>query len=142
VKALAIVLAVLAAGGPASLPDIEDEVMCVECKTALNVSTSAVAEQEREFIRRQIAMGKDKQEVKDALVEQFGPGVLATPEERGFDLAAYLVPIVLGLLALTALAVAARRFRRRTEEAAPAAEPLADDDARRLDAELAAYDRR
>jgi cytochrome c-type biogenesis protein CcmH len=142
VTALAIVLAVLAAGGPASLPDIEDEVMCVECKTALNVSTSAVAEQEREFIRRQIAMGKDKQEVKDALVEQFGPGVLATPEERGFDLAAYLVPIVLGLLALTALAVAARRFRRRPEEAAPAAEPLADDDARRLDAELAAYDRR
>jgi cytochrome c-type biogenesis protein CcmH/NrfF len=142
VKALAIVLAVLAAGGPASLPDIEDEVMCVECKTALNVSTSAVAEQEREFIRRQIAMGKDKQEVKDALVEQFGPGVLATPEEKGFDLAAYLVPIVLGLLALTALAVAARRFRRRPEEAAPPAEPLADDDARRLDAELAAYDRR
>ena len=141
-KALAIVLAVLAAGGPASLPDIEDEVMCVECKTALNVSTSAVAEQERAFIRRQIAMGKDKQEVKDALVEQFGPGVLATPEEKGFDLAAYLVPIVLGLLALTALAVAARRFRRRPEGAAPAAEPLADDDARRLDAELAAYDRR
>jgi cytochrome c-type biogenesis protein CcmH len=142
VKALALVLLVLAAGGPASLPDIEDEVMCVECKTALNVSTSAVAEQERAFIRRQIAMGKDKQEVKDALVEQFGPGVLATPEEKGFDLAAYLVPVVLGLLALAALAVAARRFRRRPEEAAPATEPLADDDARRLDAELAAYDRR
>jgi cytochrome c-type biogenesis protein CcmH len=142
VKALAIVLAVLAAGGPASLPDIEDEVMCVECKTALNVSTSAVAEQERDFIRRQIAMGKDKQEVKDALVEEFGQGVLATPEEKGFDLAAYLVPLGLGLLALVALGVGARRFRRRPEAAAPAAEPLADDDARRLDAELAAYDRR
>jgi cytochrome c-type biogenesis protein CcmH len=141
-KALALVLLVLAAGGPASLPDIEDEVMCVECKTALNVSTSAVAEQERAFIRRQIAMGKDKQEVKDALVDEFGPGVLATPEEKGFDLAAYLVPVGLGLLALAALAVAARRFRRRPEEAAPAAEPLDDDDARRLDAELAAYDRR
>ena len=141
---LALVLVVFATGaGPrASLPDIEDEVMCVECKTALNVSTSAVAEQERDFIRRQIALGKDKQEVKDALVEQFGQGVLATPEEKGFDLAAYLVPLVLGLLALAALAVAARRFRRRPEEAAPASEPLADDDARRLDAELAAYDRR
>jgi cytochrome c-type biogenesis protein CcmH len=141
---LALVLVVFATGaGPrASLPDIEDEVMCVECKTALNVSTSAVAEQERNFIRRQIAMGKDKQQVKDALVEQFGQGVLATPEEKGFDLAAYLVPIVLGLLAVAALAVAARRFRRRPEDAAPASEPLADDDARRLDAELAAYDRR
>jgi cytochrome c-type biogenesis protein CcmH len=141
---LALVLVVFATGaGPrASLPDIEDEVMCVECKTALNVSTSAVAEQERTFIRRQIALGKDKQQVKDALVEQFGPGVLATPEEKGFDLVAYLVPIGLLAVAVGALAVAARRFRRRPEEAVPASEPLADDDARRLEAELAAYDRR
>ena len=139
-----LVLLVFATGAApqASLPDIEDEVMCVECGTALNVSTSTVADQERDFTRRQIAMGKDKQEIKDALVDEFGQGVLADPEEKGFDLAAYLVPLVLGLLALVALVVAARRFRRRPEEAAPASEPLADDDARRLDAELAAYDRR
>ena len=141
-KALALVVLVLAAGGPASLPDIEDEVMCVQCRTALNVSTSTVADQERAFIRRQIAMGKDKAQVKAALVDEFGPGVLALPEEKGFSLAAYLVPIGLGLLAFAGLAVAARRWRRRPPEAATAAEPLADDDARRLDAELAAYDRR
>ena len=135
---LALVLLVFATGAAprASLPDIEDEVMCVECKTALNVSTSAVAEQERDFIRRQIALGKTKQEVKDALVEQFGPGVLATPEENGFDLAAYLVPIGLLVVAVAALAVAARRFRRRPQEDPPASAPLADDDARRLDTEL------
>ena len=139
-----LMLLVFATGAAprASLPDIEDEVMCVECKTALNVSTAPVADQERTFIRRQIGMGKDKQQVKDALVDEFGPGVLALPEEKGFSLAAYLVPIGLALLALTGLAVAARRRRRRPPEAATAAEPLADDDARRLDAELAAYDRR
>jgi cytochrome c-type biogenesis protein CcmH/NrfF len=142
VKALALVVMVLAAGGPASLPDIEDEVMCVQCKTALNVSTSAVADQERAFIRRQIALGKDKQQVKAALVDEFGPGVLAQPEEKGFSLAAYLVPIALALLALAGLIVAARRWRRRPPEAATAPEPLDDDDTRRLDAELAAYDRR
>jgi len=142
VKALALVLLVLAAGGPASLPDVEDEVMCVECGTALNVSTSTVADQERAFIRRQIAQGKDKQEIKDALVDQFGPGVLAMPEEKGFSLAAYLVPIGLALLALAGLAVAARRWRRRPAEAEPAAEPLAPIENARLDAELAAYDRR
>jgi cytochrome c-type biogenesis protein CcmH len=142
VKALALVVMVLAAGGPASLPDIEDEVMCVQCKTALNVSTSAVADQERAFIRRQIALGKDKQQVKAALVDEFGPGVLAQPEEKGFSLAAYLVPIALALLALAGLIVAARRWRRRPPEAATAPEPLDDDDRRRLDAELAAYDRR
>ena len=142
-KALALVLAVLAAGGaPASLPDIEDEVMCVECGTALNVSQSAVADQERAFIRRQIALGRDKAQIKAALVDQFGPGVLAEPEEKGFNLAAYLVPGALALLALVGLAVAARRFRRRPSDAGPAPEPLGDADARRLDAELAAYDRR
>ena len=41
-----LALALLAAARPraaaprASLPDIEDEVMCLECGTALNVSTS------------------------------------------------------------------------------------------------------
>ena len=141
---LVALLLVFATGAAprASLPDIEDEVMCFECNTALNVSTSTVADQERSFIRRQIALGKDKQQVKAALVDEFGPGVLAQPEEKGFSLAAYLVPIGLGLLALSGLAVAARRWRRRPPEAAPATEPLADDDARRLDAELAAYDRR
>ena len=39
-----------AAAPRASLTDVEDEVMCVECGTALNVSTSAVADHEREFI--------------------------------------------------------------------------------------------
>jgi cytochrome c-type biogenesis protein CcmH len=141
---LALVLLVFATGAAprASLPDIEDEVMCVECKTALNVSQAPVADDERAFIRRQIALGKDKRQVKAALVDQFGPSVLALPEEKGFSLAAYLVPIGLLVVALSALVVAARRFRRRPEDAAAASEPLADDDARRLDAELAAYDRR
>jgi cytochrome c-type biogenesis protein CcmH/NrfF len=140
---LVLVLGVLASGGgPASLPDVEDEVMCVQCKTALNVSQSAVADQERAFIRRQIAEGKNKQQVKAALVREFGPGVLATPQEKGFSLTVYLVPIALGLLALVGLGVAARRWRRRPTPVTDAPEPLDGDDERRLDAELAAYDRR
>jgi cytochrome c-type biogenesis protein CcmH len=141
--ALALLLVFATAAAPqASLPDIEDEVMCVECGTALNVSTSTVADQERAFIRKQIAMGKDKQEVKDALVAEFGPGVLADPPSSGFDLAAYLVPAVLALLAVAGIAVAARRWRRNSAPAPAAGEPLDEEDARRLDAELAAYDRR
>jgi cytochrome c-type biogenesis protein CcmH/NrfF len=143
---LALVAVLLMGAAPrASLPDIEDEVMCVECKTALNVSTSPVADQERAFIRRQIALGKDKQQVKAALVDQYGSGVLADPPSSGFDLAAWLVPILLVLAGIAGVVVAARRWRRGS--AAPAApatdgEPLPEEDARRLDAELAAYDRR
>ena len=141
--ALALLLVFATGASPqASLPDIEDEVMCVECGTALNISTSTVADQERAFIRRQIALGKDKQQVKAALVDEFGPGVLADPPSSGFDLAAYLVPALLALLGVVGIGIAARRWRRQASPAAPAGEPLGDEDAARLDAELAAYDRR
>jgi cytochrome c-type biogenesis protein CcmH len=127
----------------ASLPDIEDEVMCLECGTALNVSTSAVADQEREFIAGLIAEGKTKAEIKDALVEEYGPRVLAEPRDDGFQLTAWIVPVLAALAALALVALIARRWRRRDDvsEDADAGPGLDADDARRLDAELAAFDR-
>ena len=69
---LLLVLGLTAAAEPkASLPDIEDEVMCVECRTALNVSSAPVADQERAFIRARIAddgglvLGIDSQDLSD-----------------------------------------------------------------------------
>jgi cytochrome c-type biogenesis protein CcmH len=133
-----VVCATAAAAPKASLPDIEDEVMCVECGTALNVSQSPVANDERGFIRDLIAQGKTKAQIKDALVAEFGPNVLATPDDGGFGLAAYLVPPLLALLALIGVAVAARRWRREPEPAAPAA--LEAEQAERLDRDMAGYD--
>jgi len=141
--ALLTLLALLALCAPAgaqparaSLPDVEDEVMCVECGTVLSVSTSPVALQERDFIRRQIALGKDKEQIKAALVAEYGPDVLAEPERTGFNLALWLVPIVLVLLAVAGIGVAIRRWRgseRHEDELPP---PLSAEDARRLDGEL------
>lgn len=37
-----------------------------------------------------------------ALVERFGPALLAVPEDEGFGLTAYLVPVLAGLLGLGA----------------------------------------
>ena len=144
--ALALVLSLPTAAGAAapraSLPDIEDEVMCLECGTALNVSTSAVADQEREFIAGLIAEGKTKAEIKAALVDEYGPRVLAEPGDDGFDLAAWLVPLIAGGGAVALVALTARRWRRpRGVRAAPPAPALDPDDTRRLDAELAAFDR-
>lgn len=143
-KALLVLLAVLVLAAPAaaqapkaSLPDIEDEVMCVECGTVLSVSSSPVAQQERQFIREQISLGKDKEQIKAALVAEYGEDVLAEPERTGFNLALWLVPIVLVLLAAVGIVFAVRRWSGRapTEEAEPPA-PLSAEDARRLDAEL------
>jgi cytochrome c-type biogenesis protein CcmH len=153
---LTVLLALaLAAASPAtaqapraSLPDIEDEVMCLECGTALNVSTSEVADQEREFIAGLIAEGRTKAEIKAALVDEYGPRVLAEPDDDGFQLTAWVVPVLAALSALGLVLLVARRWRGRgragdaAAAAAAGGDPALDaDDARRLDAELAAFDR-
>ena len=139
--ALILIVGLTAAVEPkATLPDIEDEVMCVECHTALNVSTAPVANQERQFIREKIAQGLTKDQIKKALVDAYGPDVLASPEAKGFDLSAWIVPGLLVACAALGVALVARRWRRTP--APPDAGPELDpDDARRLDAELAAFDR-
>jgi cytochrome c-type biogenesis protein CcmH len=118
--ALVLVLGLTAAAEPkTTLPDVEDEVMCVECRTALNVSTAPVADQERAFIREKIAQGLTKQEIKDALVEAYGPDVLATPEAKGFDLSAWIIPGALVAALAIGVALLARRWRRTPATTAP-----------------------
>ena len=66
--------------------------MCPTCGTPLGLAFSPQAERERQFIRDQIEQGKTKDEIKDALVAEYGSNVLALPDDKGFDLTAYLVP--------------------------------------------------
>jgi cytochrome c-type biogenesis protein CcmH len=130
-----------------TLPDVEDEVMCPICGELLQLAESPQAQRERVFIRRQIAAGRSKSQIKDALVAQYGPAVLALPRGSGFDLSAYLVPAIAFLVALLALGAAVWRWRRRgrgggqSGDGGPgtAAGPGAED-AARLDADLARYD--
>lgn len=140
--ALAAPAAVAAQQPRASLPDIEDEVMCAQCGTALNVSDSPVADDERAFIRKLIAQGRTKEQIKAAMVEEYGPEILSLPDEKGFNLAVYLVPALLVLATAAGLGVAARRWRRRPQATPTAANTpeLDPEDAQRLERDLAIYD--
>ena len=133
----ALVLAAPASAQQASLPDIEDEVMCVECGTVLSVSNSPVAMQERQFIRDLIAEGKSKDEIKAALVDEYGEEILADPGTGGFNATLWLVPILVALVALVGIVFAVRKWRGRTPAEEPQLPPpLSPEDARRLDTEL------
>jgi cytochrome c-type biogenesis protein CcmH len=101
-----------AAEPQASLPDVEDEVMCTICGTLLAESNSPQADRERALIRNLIAKGKDKDQIKDALVDEYGPRVLATPSGSGFDLLAWLVPGAVLAAGLIAGVLAVRRGPR------------------------------
>lgn len=124
--------------------DIEDEVMCPICGTLLELAESPQAKRERAFVARLIAEGRTRAEIKDALVAQYGRSVLALPEGSGFDLSAYLVPIVAIAIAAIVLALSVARWRRdgRRSQAKErsAAPPPQGEDAERLEADLGRYD--
>jgi cytochrome c-type biogenesis protein CcmH/NrfF len=123
-----------------SLGDLEDEVMCPVCGTSLGLATEAPqAQRERAFIQGLIDDCKSKEEIKTALVAQFGDEVLATPGDDGFDLAAYLIPLAILLGAGAAIIVGVRRWRARPAAAA-SADGASARESKRLDEDLARYD--
>ena len=144
-KRAIVTLAIWAVVAPAalacpktSLGDLEDEVMCPVCGTSLGLATEAPqAQRQRAFIERLIADCRSKEEVKAALVEEFGDEVLAEPGDDGFEVAAYLIPLAVLLGAGAVIAVGVRRWRRRPAE--PAAQANTGE-SKRLDDDLARYD--
>jgi cytochrome c-type biogenesis protein CcmH len=130
-----------------TLAELETELICPTCQTTLELSNSPVAERMRVFIRERIAAGDTESEIKDALVADFGEGVLAAPPKQGFNLLAWVLPLAAAALAVAAVAVALRRWSRaRREEVAetsPSANgrpPLDPELERRVDEELARFD--
>ncbi len=76
-----------------SLYEMESQVMCVTCRTPLAVANGPQADSERALISRLIDEGKSPDEIKDALVLEYGERVLALPDDDGFNIAIYVVPI-------------------------------------------------
>jgi cytochrome c-type biogenesis protein CcmH/NrfF len=147
IAALASTGGALAPPSPAATPQttvetIEHEVMCPICGTLLELAESPQAQRERVYVARLVAAGRSRSEVKDALVAQYGPEVLALPKASGFDLSAYLVPIVAILIAAGMLAFSVARWRRGGGEGGvgDAAHRPDADDAERLEADLSRYD--
>jgi cytochrome c-type biogenesis protein CcmH/NrfF len=148
-----LVALVAAVASPASaatprttLNDVEAEVMCVSCGVPLNIAESPQADRERAFINDLIDQGKTKEQIKAAMVAEYGQAVLADPSGGGFKIAVWLVPVLVVVFFLAAVVVLVPRWRRRqvdadaaaADDAAPVPE-IDSEDRRRLDEDLARY---
>ena len=103
-----------------TLNELENEVMCPVCGTTLAESDSPAAQQIKQFIRTSIARGETKSEIKSDLVRNYGESILAAPPKHGFNLLAWLLPVVGLLGAAAVLGVAAWGWSRgRGEPEAP-----------------------
>jgi cytochrome c-type biogenesis protein CcmH len=126
-----------------SVGDIEDEVMCPVCGTPLGLASEAPqAERERAYIQRLVDSCRSKDEVKQALVAEFGDSVLALPGDQGDDslgdVLVYVVPAVGIVLAAAGIALAVVRWRRPRRQGNGGA--LAGADGARLDDDMDRYD--
>jgi cytochrome c-type biogenesis protein CcmH len=123
-----------------TLADLEDEVMCPVCPgETLEQSSSPAAQQVERFISTRIAAGDSKDEIKDQLVDEYGARILAAPPTEGFDLLAWVLPLV-GLLGGALIVGGAAWHWTRVREPAPEAAPPDAELERRLDDELADLD--
>jgi cytochrome c-type biogenesis protein CcmH len=148
VAALALAPAALASESHPTLNELENEVMCPVCGTTLSQSDSPAAQQIKQNIRAAIARGDTKSEIEAQLVRNYGEQILAAPPKHGFNLLAWVLPLVGIAVGAVLLGVAAWHWSRGRGEPAPAPEtpssngrgPVDPELERRLDDELARFD--
>ena len=148
VAALALAAPALASEQHPTLGELEGQLMCPICEgETLAQSDAPAAQRIKAYIQQRIDQGATRSEIKRELVEQWGTRILAAPPRHGFDLLAWLLPIVGVLAGALVLGLLAWRWTRvREPEPTPQrwslnGHPLDPDEERRLDEELARFDR-
>lgn len=153
-RLLALALAALLLAAPAAASEshptqgeLESELMCPICAgETLAQSDTAPAQRIKAYIASRIADGATKSQIKDELVTQWGQRILAAPPRHGFNLLAWVLPLVGLVGGAGILGILAWRWTRvREPEPEPQqwalnGHPLGPDEERRLDEELARFD--
>ena len=122
-----------------TMSEIESQLMCPTCQSRLDLSHSPAADRIRAFVEKKRLEGWTSQQVKDALVADFGPSVLAAPPASGIGLVAWVAPIALvggGLVVAVAIVFTWRRRRHAGRAQTPADTALEA----RVDAALRSFD--
>jgi cytochrome c-type biogenesis protein CcmH len=74
---------------------LEKEIMCPVCDgQTLDQSQSLIAEDMKNTIKEKVSQGYNKEEIKNYFVARYGEGVIAYPKVEGFNIFAYLIPII------------------------------------------------
>ncbi len=105
--------------------DLARHLRCPVCVSESVADSSAqIAQQMRSLIQEKVDDGLTDQEIYAFFQERYGDWILLTPPKRGVHLVVWLLPVIVGLGAITLVAVLARRWlaASRTPVTASAAE--------------------
>lgn len=79
-------------------------------------------------VDQHLAKGETEQQIIDAFVAEYGPGVYMEPPKKGFGLVAWLMPVVYSIVGFAIVIFIVRKWAVRPPSAAPAS-PSAPSDA-------------
>lgn len=89
------------------------QLRCPVCQgLSLADSQSELSQQMRGVITEQLRAGKTDQQVLDYFVAKYGEWILLEPKARGFNLIAYLLPLVMLAAGIGVIVVSVRKWTR------------------------------
>jgi cytochrome c-type biogenesis protein CcmH len=87
---------------------------CPVCQgLSIQDSPSPLAQEMKGVVRDQLRAGRTPQQVKAYFVSKYGEWILLQPTARGFNLAVYILPVVMLLGGMVLIVVLARKWSRQ-----------------------------
>ena len=117
--------------------EIESELKCPVCRSqSVRTSRSFMAEDMSRQVRRMVAEGMSKEEIREYFVSRYGDYIVLAPRKEGFAWTVWLLPFALVLGGAATIFAMTRRWKSRPAPAAPAATPSQSTWMKRLEREL------
>ena len=102
---------------------VASQLRCPVCQgLSIQDSPSELAQSMRAVVRDQLAAGRTPDEVKAYYVSKYGEWILLSPRPSGFNLVAYLLPVVIVLGGGLIIALAVRRWTGGSRDTPPVAD--------------------
>ena len=104
---------------------IDRQIMCPVCPAeSIDQAQVPIARQMRQMVRDQLAQGASQAEILEFFAQRYGPDILASPPKSGFNLLAWIFPVVGMAAALIAVWLVIRSMAaRRLVNPEPAGSP-------------------
>jgi len=97
---------------------LSGELMCPVCDgQTIDGSNAQIAVDMRLKVRELLDEGDTNAEVRDYFVDRYGQEILAAPERSGFNLLAYIVPVVIVLGGIGIALITIKNMRKSASEA-------------------------
>jgi cytochrome c-type biogenesis protein CcmH len=95
--------------------EVASVLRCPVCQgLSIQDSPSPLAQEMKGLVRDQLRAGRSPEEVKAYFVGRYGEWILLQPKASGFNLAVYVLPVVMLLGGVVLIAVLARKWSRKT----------------------------